>query len=110
MNIFKNENQFTEWTHNYLTKQNIIHFHIPNERIDGIERAKLKRMGVLNGVADFEIWLGNVTLYIELKQPKGVQSPSQKQFQQTCLDNNRKYFIIRTPTELKNLLSQYLST
>lgn len=65
----------------------VVFFHVPNGgRMTAQRGARLKRMGVKAGVADFIILLPEGrwrVLFLELKAPKGRLSEAQKAFSET---------------------------
>lgn len=102
---YQNEDQFTAGTYMYISQNyqqlRNFFFHIANERTEGFERIKQAAKGVLNGVPDFRFepihQKGEIETiqydrkvvcrwepvlvpgwYLELKQPGGVLSESQK--------------------------------
>lgn len=85
--------------------------HVPNgERRDARTGAKLKRMGVRPGVADFLFVLPpEGRLYaMELKAPKdGRLSESQKQFREHLTGAGGEYAIARTPDEAITTLKNW---
>lgn len=72
-----------------------IFWHIPNgEHRDEITGAKLKRMGVLEGVPDFELLCSDGrSRFIELKREGGRLTFSQSEFQRKCKEWNVCYVV-----------------
>ncbi len=93
------------WFHNTYPALRGLLFHVPNGgKRDGREAKKLKTMGVVPGVADL-IFLYNGNCYlIELKNEKGIQSPTQKKWQKTVTENGFDYYIVRNLDEFKELI------
>ena len=46
---------------------------------------------------------GGFTVFLEIKQPKGVQSPHQKEFQKRCKEIGCEYYLITDVAQLKDL-------
>lgn len=70
-----------------------------------LEAVKLKRMGTRPGVADLSFVLpGGRAAFIELKAPKGRQSPEQKAFEADCATNNAPYAVCRSIDEVAETL------
>lgn len=89
-------------------------FHPKNEghgnRIAG---AIAKAEGVVPGVPDLILTLPNERhniLCLELKAPKGRQSPSQKMFEALSTIAGAEYHIIRSFDEFRSTVQSYLST
>jgi len=84
-------------------------FHCPNgEKRDKVTAAKLKKMGVRPGVADFIMLLtSGRALAVELKTLKGRQSEDQQGFQASWEANGGAYVIVRTPFEIEGLIFRF---
>lgn len=77
-------------------------FHVANERKTNVQHhVKLKRMGVLPGVADFLVFPGKQKFAIELKDAKGVQSVDQVSFELLWTRAGGRYFLVRTLEEFQ---------
>jgi hypothetical protein len=106
---YKNEDQFqalvfTFINHNYPILRKFI-FHVPNGgHRNAREGMKLKSMGVLPGCPD--LICIKPLFALELKMPKGVQSPAQKQIQDLWGDI---YHIAYSPKEVIDILDLVLS-
>lgn len=84
---------------NLLRANNIFCFAIPNgSRRDAITGARLKKEGVLAGVADIEILLpSGRAVFVEIKNGKtGRQSAEQKSFEDEVKLRGFEYLIWRT--------------
>lgn len=97
-----------------LQYPNLIIFAIPNGGSRNvIEAARLKREGVLAGVADLMILKPNESyygLFIEMKIGKGRQSESQISFEMYCIHHNYRYTIARSLDEFINIVENYLKS
>jgi hypothetical protein len=106
---YKNEDQFQAFVytfinHNYPILRKFI-FHVPNGgHRNAREGMKLKSMGVLPGCPD--LICIKPLFALELKMPKGVQSPAQKQIQDLWGDI---YHIAYSPKEVIDILDLVLS-
>lgn len=95
-----------------LQYPNLIIFAIPNGGSRNvIEAARLKREGVLAGVADLMVLKPNKQYYgllIEMKIGKGRQSENQILFEMYCVHHYYKYSIARSIDEFINIVENYL--
>lgn len=72
-------------------------WHTPNTHSSVQHAVKLKRMGMLSGVLDFQfLHPENRIAFIELKRRGGVLNPSQKIFVNWLTENAISYVVIRT--------------
>lgn len=79
-------------------------FAVPNEGRRSIRTAsKMKDAGLMSGVSDLVVLIGNRVEFWEIKTPKGRQSKSQKEFQELVEYNGYKYRLIRQPDELMEI-------
>lgn len=84
-------------------------FHPANgEKRDTVTAAKLKKMGVRSGVADFILLCRGRPIAVELKTTTGRQSGNQKGFQAAWEAAGGVYVIVRTPEEIDGLIFRLL--
>ncbi len=89
--------------------QRLLFFHPAN----GMPRdprtgAKLKRMGVQPGVADFALTLPDGrSAFLEVKTPTGRVSMSQAGFRSKCYINGVPYAIVRSLSEAEDVLAAW---
>lgn len=84
---------------------NAIVFAVPNgEHRNKITAAKLKGQGVLPGAPDLVIAHDGVIAFVEVKRPKGRQSPAQIAFQDKCSEQRLPYGVVRGKGDLKAFL------
>ena len=79
---------------------------------DRVTGAKLKAEGVVAGVADLFLSIPNLQyhgLYIEMKTAKGVQSQSQKIFQQRVEAMGYRYAVVRSFDQFLAEIREYLN-
>jgi hypothetical protein len=90
-------------------KPGLIWFHPANERrCSPRQGARLKRMGVKAGVPDIcLVRPGGAAAYLELKSPKGRQTPEQSAFEQLCKANGSPYAVARTIEEAVSTLAAW---
>jgi len=63
---------------------------------------------MVNGVADIICVLKtSETLFLEVKTPKGIQSPAQKNFQARIEDMGAFYRVVRSVSEVKDILKLF---
>jgi hypothetical protein len=89
-------------------------FAVPNGgRRDATTAAKLKAEGVVAGVSDLILLLPNKSygaLLIELKTPKGRQSPSQREWQRLITYKDEyQYIVVHSVEEFKNAINLYIN-
>lgn len=84
----------------------LIWFHVPNgEERPGAVGAKLKRMGVRPGVADFALTLPDGrSAYLEVKSDRGAPSPDQDAFRADCERIGTPYAVVRSSEEAEQVL------
>lgn len=68
---------------------------------------KLKRMGVVPGVADFLMFIPGCGIAIELKNKNGAQSRAQERFQQRWEACGNRYYIARSLLEFKQAIEKF---
>lgn len=88
-------------------------FAVPNGGArSAITGAILKSEGVLAGVADLLLLVPNKKyhgLCIEMKTPKGRQSPTQKQWEKAVTLQGYKYIVCRSFTDFVKEINAYLN-
>lgn len=89
------------------THPGLLIFHVVNESEAPVQyRVKLKRKGLLSGVADFLAFPDDGRkAAIELKDAKGVQRPDQHIFQHRWERSGGVYYLVRTLEEFQNVVS-----
>ena len=94
--------------HNLLTFYKIAHFAVPNGGLRDIRVAKsLQAEGALSGVSDLILVLPKRIVFVEVKNgKKGVQSDSQKEFQNTVESMGFEYFIWRNIDDCYNFINK----
>ena len=73
---------------------------------------KLKAEGVVAGVSDLILMVprhGVHGLCIEMKTPKGKQSPNQKTWQKLVEDEGYMYMVVRSFERFEQLMNDYLN-
>jgi hypothetical protein len=83
-----------------------MNYNNPPNKIAG---ARLKSQGLMAGVADLSYLSPKGLIYIELKMPKGRQSPKQTKFEKMVTTLGYPYHIIRTFEEFQELIKKYQS-
>jgi hypothetical protein len=106
--ISEKEIQMHAWQWVKDAYPDLLIFHVPSgETRDMATAMKLKRMGVVPGVADFLMFLPGVPIAIELKTGKGVQSGAQEHFQKVWERLGHVYKIARSLDEFKTIVETY---
>ena len=90
----------------YLQLRHIYAFSVPNERKASPQTmGRLISAGLRSGVSDLILWIGPLTIYMEVKTPTGKQSESQKRFQKRCEETGRIYVIVRSVDDVEKVLA-----
>lgn len=76
-------------------------FSVPNDTKDFLELKRKKNTGLLSGVSDLIIITEKASFFLEIKTETGVQSDSQKDFQQRVESLGYKYFVARSLEDFK---------
>ena len=81
-------------------------FHVPNGgRRNPREGARLKKQGVIPGVADLAImWKHGKIVYVEVKIPGKYQSKSQQDWEKEVRYFKFDYFVVKSLVEMEELL------
>ena len=89
------------------TYPGLLIFHVANERRAAVQyHVKLKRMGVMGGVADFLAFpVSGAKVAIELKDDKGTQDADQIAFQKRWEHAGGVYHLVRTLAHFQNVVS-----
>ena len=79
--------------------------HLPfGEQRSAVTGARLKRMGTKKGWADYLVIHDGGILALELKAPKGKQSPEQKDFADALVAAGGAYHVCRSLDDVKTAL------
>jgi hypothetical protein len=90
------------------TYPDLLIFHVPSgEPRDVTVAMKLKRMGVVPGVADFLMFTPTHAIAIEMKDDDGRQSDPQKRFQKQWEACGNVYEIARSLKEFQDIVRAY---
>jgi len=87
-------------------------FAIPNGGTrNKIEAVNLKRQGVVSGVADMFLSIGNMVFhgfYIEFKYGKNKVTQNQKEFLQAVYEQGYQFAVVRDFDTFKELIENYM--
>jgi len=88
------------------THPTLLIFHVANERKATVQyHLKLKRLGVLKGVADFLAFpIDGRKFAIELKDAEGTQDAEQVKFQRRWEATGGLYFVVRTVADFRFII------
>ena len=105
------QQQIYTWYNNTFCLKNHnprhIIFSVPNGGSRNIiEAKKMRATGLLPGVSDLIILQPGKTIFVELKIEKGVQSESQKYFEERVKSLGFEYHLIRSLESFKALFNQ----
>jgi len=101
---------FHVWQWMQKNKPYAMMFHVPNGEARGWETgAKLRRMGVVPGVADFLLFAPNHCIAIELKSGAGKLSAAQEKWglRWAALGTRYTYFVCRSLEEFIQFMDQF---
>ena len=103
----ENEIHMKAWAWCQKTHPALLIFHVANERKASVQyHLKLKRLGVLKGVADFLAFpVDGRKIAIELKDGDGVQDVDQIKFQRHWEHVGGLYFVARTVADFQFIIS-----
>ena len=106
--------QLVEYLRLVLPARGVLFFSSPNEGMGhaqgggGIARmVKLKRMGLLSGVADLVFVMRGRAYFLELKRRKGVQSVNQLTFEADATRAGADYAVAHSFDEAVNILKAW---
>ena len=110
--VFNNEDQFQAATYRYINNNypqtRGLLFHVPNESATSdLMRMKFAAMGVVPGIPD--IVCVNPVFGLELKMPKGTQSPKQQRIEQVWSGKNIPFAVCWNPAEVCLFLETLLT-
>jgi hypothetical protein len=88
---------------NFFEQKHLI-FSVPNDGKNMMEQMRKKATGLLAGVSDLIVIQPNRIIFIEVKTERGVQSESQKQFENDVKALGFEYYLVRSLNEFKNLV------
>lgn len=71
-------------------------FSVPNDSESKEETMRKKATGLLSGVSDLIILLGDRTLFVEVKTATGTQSDAQKEFESRVTMLGYTYIVVRS--------------
>jgi hypothetical protein len=102
----ENEIHMKAWAWIQKTHPTLLIFHVANERKASVQyHVKMKRLGVLKGVADFLAFpLDGRKFAIELKDDEGVQDEAQIKFQRRWEAAGGLYFVVRTIADFQGVI------
>jgi hypothetical protein len=105
----------------YILRDDVIMFHVPNERADKVQRMIQKRLGVVAGVADLvlcghsiftgdNVWKASLVprpFFIEVKPPGRKQSAAQKEFEKRCQAIGAPYEVVESQDEFEKIVTEW---
>ncbi len=102
----ENEIHMKAWAWCQKAHPALLIFHVANERKAHVQyHVKMKRKGVLAGVADFLAFpLDGRKIAIELKDEKGIQNEDQIKFQRRWEAAGGLYFLVRTVVDFQSVV------
>lgn len=84
------------WHWNTYPKERGMLHHNNNNSHNRNKGSQMKALGVVEGVADFELVSDGRVDFIEMKTENGIQSAAQKEFQRMVNERGHYYHIIRS--------------
>lgn len=102
----ENEIHMKAWAWVQKAHPELLIFHVANERKAAPQyHLKLRRLGVLKGVADFLAFpIDGRKFAIELKDDKGTQDAEQIKFQQRWEAAGGQYLLVRSVVEFQGVV------
>jgi hypothetical protein len=102
-----------QWLEKSGIWRRLLIFHVPNERKGGIGAIMhFKRMGVLNGVADYlafapsgEHGFPRRAMAVEIKDEEGEQRKGQQDFEKRWTEAGNVYVVVRTLEEFQGAVN-----
>lgn len=107
--VLSTEAALHQWTKQFLDLKGVsglVYWHTRNEaKRTWAEINQAKRYGMRKGVADLTLVLppDGHTAFLELKGPRGYQTPEQKRFQEDVVAAGALYAVARTPQEVESI-------
>ena len=106
------QSECVKWFRYQYPKFRKLLFHVPNGgKRNKITAAIFKAMGVVPGVSDLILLVsrhGYGSLCIEMKTPKGDQSPDQQEWEKDVTAAGNKYDLCRSFDEFEKTVNDYL--
>lgn len=104
MNEEQMQSQCFLWHWNtYPGDRGMLH-HNNNNSVNKIAGNRVKALGVVKGVSDFELVIRDRVIFIEMKTPVGSLSDEQKDFRDKVIARGHVYLVCRGLDEFKNLI------
>lgn len=98
------------WFHNTFHSERGMLHHNNNNSVNRIAGDKMKALGVVPGVADFELILPNGRVaFIEMKTPFGSLSDEQKRFCAMVVQRGHVYLVVRTFEKFQETIKTLLN-
>jgi hypothetical protein len=91
----------------YLRLMGFVVFSVPNELAGANAQIRMRRYvatGLLSGVSDLIAWVGDRTLYLEVKTQKGRLNDNQKWFASMCNKYGREYHVVRSVDDVERII------
>lgn len=79
-------------------------FSVPNESKSKREILQKKAIGMMSGVSDLIVVTPQKVTFVEVKTKTGIQSDSQKQFEQIVVNMGYTYLLVRSLEDFKNYI------
>lgn len=99
-----------QWHWNtYPTERGMLH-HNNNNSVNRIAGNRVKALGVVAGVSDFELIVPGYVIFIEMKTEFGKLSEDQQYFKERVIARGHIYIVIRSVDEFKNFIIKLYGT
>ena len=79
-------------------------FSVPNEGKSAQEQMYKRSLGMKSGVADLIVLMPKKCIFIECKDEKGKQRPTQKEFEQVVTSLGFEYHVVRSLEDFKEII------
>jgi hypothetical protein len=108
----KIQQQIVMWFRNaYCLKHHVPRcaiFSVPNDGKNIKEQMRKRATGLMAGVSDLIVVLPEDVIFVEVKDEKGKQSDKQLEFEKTMIALDKKYLVVRSLEEFKELFTPLL--
>ena len=103
------ESRFQADVVKYLKSKNLTFFSVQNEAgRSALHTARMKAMGLRNGVSDLVVLFKGQVLFLELKTEIGKQSQSQRVFESEVKNLGFDYLVCRNMEEIEKCILFYI--
>jgi hypothetical protein len=96
--------QCFQWHWNTYPKERGMLHHNNNNSVNRITGNRVKALGVVKGVSDFELVVTGAVIFIEMKTDIGRLSAEQEDFRNKVISKGHIYIVVRNISEFQQLI------